>query len=203
MAASANAATIQNISFSVADGGEAAEITAGVLTTLFDGEFGNGDASVLVSPTSDTNPTIGLGHQYTINFTEAATISSFQLFSDYRILDAYVTLADIEFFDAANAGGASLGGATGLVFDAPSTPDPANPNPTWINPTSNVTQSVSATGALSAVITIQEVNNLTSGGTDGYQLRELSFNAAPVPEPSSIALLGMGGLALITRRRRK
>ena len=203
MATSSNAATILDVSFSIAPGGEAVNSapSAANLANLIDEQIGNGNGSVLVSPTTDA--TTGLGHQYTINFTAATNITSVELFSDYRILDAYVTLADIEFFDATNAGGTSLGGATNMVFTAPSTPDPANPNPSWINPTSNVTQSVSATGAMSAVLTIQAVNQLTGSAQDGgYQLREISFNGCLIPEPSSTALLGIGSLALIARRRR-
>ncbi len=37
---------------------------------------------------------------------------------------------------------------------------------------------------------------------DGTQVRQITFAETAVPEPSSTALLGLGGLALILRRRK-
>jgi len=44
----------------------------------------------------------------------------------------------------------------------------------------------------------------TGVNVSGFQFREIQFDGivAPIPEPSSIALLGLGGLAFITRRKR-
>jgi hypothetical protein len=43
---------------------------------------------------------------------------------------------------------------------------------------------------------------LTTYSSDWSMLFEVEFNGTVVPEPSSSALLGMGGLALLLRRRR-
>lgn len=45
---------------------------------------------------------------------------------------------------------------------------------------------------------------LTGTGAAGTRAMnvDLSFSISPIPEPSSVALLGLGGLALIVRRRR-
>ena len=58
-----------------------------------------------------------------------------------------------------------------------------------------------ATGTFTADATTQTVNftaNTGSSFISGYQLR----NITAIPEPSSTALLGLGGLALAMRRRR-
>ncbi len=48
--------------------------------------------------------------------------------------------------------------------------------------------------------------NYTNTGTNrsnlGIQLHQLTVNATPIPEPVSLALLGVGGMLLISRRRR-
>ena len=41
----------------------------------------------------------------------------------------------------------------------------------------------------------------TNYGGDDYGLGEIRFTAAEVPEPASLALLGLGSLCLVTRRR--
>lgn len=41
-----------------------------------------------------------------------------------------------------------------------------------------------------------------NGGGDGADISSLEVELTPVPEPSSAALLGLGGLALILRRRK-
>jgi hypothetical protein len=51
------------------------------------------------------------------------------------------------------------------------------------------------------------VNGTTSegGGTIGsagsFRVDDFTVNASAVPEPASLALLGLGGLALLRRRR--
>jgi len=48
------------------------------------------------------------------------------------------------------------------------------------------------------------VEKAAAGGGDGFRVSNFSFSVdvTPVPEPSSTALLGLGGLALILRRRK-
>lgn len=46
------------------------------------------------------------------------------------------------------------------------------------------------------------VLDLTTDAGGGYRLQGLALEVAAVPEPSSTALLGLGGLALILRRRK-
>ena len=74
-----------------------------------------------------------------------------------------------------------------------------NPNGTWTQYTSSGTL---AAGVRQVEITFDESRTATFGGTvDGYA-DLVSFSTTVVPEPSSSALLGLGGLALIIRRRK-
>ena len=96
-----------------------------------------------------------------------------------------------QFFDAGNA---AIG--TEVLFDDGST----TPNGTW-------TQYGTTAGAIptnAASVFISANNSRTAGQTnsnDGY-VDLVSFSTTQVPEPSSAALLGLGGLALILRRRK-
>ena len=51
-------------------------------------------------------------------------------------------------------------------------------------------------------LTISGITELTWTSTDDSNFESFSFSAEAVPEPSSTALLGLGGLALLARRRR-
>ena len=51
-------------------------------------------------------------------------------------------------------------------------------------------------------ITVTDNYSGTSAGGDRVGLAEIAFQGTVVPEPSSTALLGLGGLALILRRRK-
>jgi len=72
-----------------------------------------------------------------------------------------------------------------------------HPNGTWTQ--YGTTGGAVPTNARSVIITIEESVN-TSGSTDGYA--DLVSFTTSVPEPSSVALLGLGGLSLILRRRK-
>ena len=97
-----------------------------------------------------------------------------------------------EFRDAGNT---IIGTAT--TFDDGAA---ANPNGTWTQ--YSTTGGAVPTNAASVVITIDNSAAAgQAGSNDGYA-DLVSFNTVPVPEPSSTALLGLGGLALILRRRK-
>lgn len=107
-----------------------------------------------------------------------------------------VTQISVQFYsDTAGTGGNEVGAsimlADGTAEGSSTTPSGAWNNKNWSNYTASGTV---ATGAQSFIITYG-----TSGGNDAYA-DNLSFTVTP--EPSSTALLGLGGLALILRRRK-
>ena len=110
----------------------------------------------------------------------------------------------VEFFDAAAGGGSSLGVvelANGKSITGSS--DANTPSGTWNDKNWSLYEAGGsvATGTQSFVINYRSVTDAagTQGGNDAYA-DNVSFTV--VPEPSSVALLGLGGLALFLRRRR-
>ena len=96
-----------------------------------------------------------------------------------------------EFFDS----GAALIGAA-VVFDDGAA---GTPNGTWNEYTDSGTL---ATNAASVLITIANSTAAgQAGSNDGYA-DLVSFSTNTIPEPSSAALLGLGSLALLKRRRK-
>jgi len=68
----------------------------------------------------------------------------------------------------------------------------------------NYAGGLDGTNISSVVITADELSNFVSGGSGNTGLAEVRFYSTEwvVPEPATIGLLGLGGLALIARRRR-
>ncbi len=95
---------------------------------------------------------------------------------------------DIEFFSDAG-GTVSLGAASNILEDTRAGAGTSG----WLEISNNGTV---VANARSFQITYGSVL-----GNDAYA-DNISFSITPVPEPSSTALLGLGGLALILRRRK-
>lgn len=92
----------------------------------------------------------------------------------------------------------SYAGVSGTVGAAGPIVYPAGGNPSSLD-------SFSAIGTFTSdgagVLTIELTDTITSG-SNNPEPRLNGLQLSPVPEPSAIALLGLGGLALIGRRRR-
>ncbi|MFC4991546.1 PEP-CTERM sorting domain-containing protein [Rubritalea tangerina] len=112
--------------------------------------------------------------------------------------NAEVTQISVEFFSDTGATN-SLGTvllADGNVEGTSTTPAGAWNNKNWSNYT--------ASGQLATGTQSFQITYGTSGGNDAYA-DNLSFSVSTsvaVPEPSSTLLLGLGGVAMILRRRR-
>ena len=128
--------------------------------------------------------------------------------------DEYTSF-DIEWFDGAGGTGSSLGAqelvpgetainAVSVINGATLEAGSANWNS--LNWSNYETTGTVAAGAVSFVITyngndLTGAQNAGQGTNDGYS-DNLNLTITTVPEPSSAALLGLGGLALILRRRK-
>ena len=100
-----------------------------------------------------------------------------------------ILTAQVQVFDGATNAAASLYNVT--------TDIDALANITWDNITSST---IANTGSdLFVEITFVDTN---ANGQLAIDTFSLDYTAAPIPEPSSTALLGLGGLALILRRRK-
>ena len=113
----------------------------------------------------------------TINGGEGITFS----------LDTDVTFADIEF------SGLDAGEEAFVTIDG---------NPTVFSFDSNDPILDPFGGFEIAAGTGITVAGAADGFSDTFRLQNFSVNVASVPEPSSIALLGLGSLLMVTRRRR-
>ncbi len=192
-------ATTANASFIYAD--SVAIVTGGTAGT---GAL-NSDFSVDnlmdegLSSTSDTISTaLGANTAYASNFTFPASIlfefSVGQTLSELHIWNyafkggvetGGINAFTLDFFDGAGGTGSAIGAQ---VSDT----TPIAALPTISVDTTTFSDRV---GVRSVLLTM----NTSQGGTF-VGAREIAFNA--VPEPSSTALLGLGGLALILRRRK-
>ena len=142
-----------------------------------------------------------------VNLAPAQTEINFDGWLASYTANSEYTSFTAEFFDAAAGGGNSLGTATladGSAFDA----------------FGGVTEYVDGSGALIAGDAGSNIKNwshyVTSNAIpDGALSVQINYNGvggndayadniavSTVPEPSSAALLGLGGLALILRRRK-
>ncbi len=205
------------------------DLTADANWTAFSGADQSVDVSsgVVVGLGSDAedvginfSETLGIYFGIDINISDDASADYVMGFRDGSALAARIFLSgdgsDISVGVNSGGSGAASPGATSVdTFSLNTTvrivgfADGAGTVSAWINP------SLADSGAPSVTFT-----NADSGGLDGFFLRQggswdnggaswtadnlivATTFAEVVPEPSSTALLGLGGLALILRRRR-
>lgn len=147
--------------------------TAGGLIGVGDNTFGNGTTAGLA------DAELANGEQYTISFDQDVEIVSFRWSGAAGATDTAEILI--------NGGNSTLiGGANGTAGSGVNT----YAAPVFL--------------AAGDLITVTGNGPHTQGNSQGSGLfGDWTFNAIQqVPEPSSAALLGLGGLALVARRRR-
>lgn len=175
-----------NASYSVSDivGGDDDSVSSGTDTiSASDPNAGNGWASATVVTYPAT---------ITFDFTVSQNLEAFYLWNasgggNEGPLSRGVGGFSLEFFDGAGGAGSSLGTELGLLADqAPQTGNYAAQEFTFSE----------VSGVQSVVMTITS----NQGGSNWVGFREAGFET--VPEPSSISLLGLGGVALLLRRRK-
>ncbi len=156
--------------------------------TAIVGAYGNDDAgyesgsAYLFGPDElDASPISGGMIEFTLSIGESATlddiisiINSGVALSEIDVLSFDITGADASLFDLPDFATATLiaGGSDTVEYD--------------------LSFAGASEGIYNALLTIS-----TDSGDVTYDL-----NATVIPEPTSLALLGLGGLALIKRRRR-
>lgn len=96
--------------------------------------------------------------------------------------------------NSAMAGDVIIGSATTFDDGAAGTP-----NGQWNNYTAS---GIVPVGADTVFITVANSAAAGQAGTNDGYVDLVTFSTTVVPEPSSTALLGLGGLALILRRRK-
>ncbi|MBK1829984.1 PEP-CTERM sorting domain-containing protein [Verrucomicrobiaceae bacterium R5-34] len=94
---------------------------------------------------------------------------------------ATLTQIDISSFGGSDAGTLDIGGNTTAIASGSSTLIPAHTN--LVGETLTIAFTAGTAG-------------------NGFSVDTLTFDVQPIPEPSTTALLGLGGLALLMRRRK-
>ncbi len=154
--------------------------------SLIDGNF-NTRATINSATDSDHAGTITFG------FNSLQDLSSFQLWDDYNVpadnhgLEGFT----LEFFSGLTRLGSE-------AFTSAILP----PGAISLSGTTSLDASEGFTFATTYTDVDSVILTTTSGGRGGNftQIREVNFNS--VPEPSSTALLGLGALGLLVRRKR-
>ncbi len=160
--------------------------------TLVDGVYtGVYEIAVDVSDTGTGAAGVGRGGTGTLSPGGDLFGSGEELTIDNLVL-TYVSGDDVFQFDGfigvlfGNAAGAEVGTANGVDFDSGSSGG-------WVG-NGNLFAPTGAIPLASSVV--------ISGNGMSFNVVDAQFSAVAVPEPSSAALLGLGGLALILRRRK-
>ncbi len=180
LTALSGAAFAQSITPTSVSGPETTHPGYGALSTIIDGDTsGTGG---IVNELNTSGPVT-----YTFGFDAPQDLTSLAVWQDEGTyasqgIDGFT----LTFLDSA---GTQIGSSLSSNLAASTTPS-FDPNP-------EVYSFETVSGVSSVRLDITSAHN---GWSD---VREVAFNvAAPVPEPSSAALLGLGGLALILRRRK-
>ncbi len=135
-----------------------------------------------------------------INFTFSSPVNLEQL-NLWDDLTAPATKHGIEDFTLTFFAGTTNLGSQSFV-SADLTPGSTHGSGISVNDISYV-ESFSFGTTYNSVTSVNLELTSATGGTGGFQqIREINFNDLPVPEPSSTALLGIGALGVIIRRKR-
>ena len=140
---------------------------------------------------------------YTVSFDTAGT------YDLYARMSMTNNGSDTFYADTSFDGVQNSWDQSGNLGTAGNPLDPVGSGYVWVNMATNgiATFTVAATGTVQFNIAARERNlrfdSFAFGTTaDRATITDAQLSAAVVPEPSSTALLGLGGLALILRRRR-
>jgi len=181
--------------------GRTADIT---ITAAGTGSFSNVSAGVGVTGGTGTqNARIGLGEDITLTFSDfqggltAADIRFTGFIAGVENSVFVVESGDVFSINGAALTGTDAGDGT-TAFDG-STIDSST---LVFDNAPLVFQNLDSGGVVGLNGSDAFVLDLTTDAGGGYRLQGVALDIIPVPEPSSTALIGLGGLALIMRRRR-
>ena len=169
---------------------------------IVNGDFETGGAANTVFVDADWTPATMYHHQNEGNLTTKYLYAWGTQSVEQDVSAAWTTADAIDIsLDAASAFGHA--GPTLLVELRKASDDSVLWDSTTLNLTNTLsTLSWSIDASTLAATAGEDLNLKITGSGSGAGIDNVSLEFNPVPEPSTTALLGLGGLALILRRRK-